>query len=247
MRTASGRVGGFIHTGTIGRILLDHGAGEAAGGGNGSGAGETQGQGQQQQAAPTPPPTVPLTVEEYQRLRGFESQVSEFTKRQAEAEQKAEADRLKLLADKEGAEKALAEQQAVWQKKLADAERTGSEASQRHLNAEKSRSLAEALSGAEWHDAEAARTASRLLADDFEARADASGSIVVVEKATGLPASGVIAERLGKPPFTYLMKPKGEGGAGSTGANRAQAEAGKPGSLADRLKARLAGVPGAGS
>lgn len=167
--------------------------------------------------APEADPIKALLAEKAAEARALKEQLDSFSRAQAEREAEAERARLKLVAEKEGAEKALEEQRLAWERKAAEAEAKAREAADRHLSAEKSRAIALALSAHQWLEGGAA-TASRLLADDLEARFGPDGVAVVVCKATGLPADQVIADRLSKPPFTHLIAAPSKGGSGATAA-----------------------------
>lgn len=168
---------------------------------------------------PSQTPSVnDLLMQQVARAQQLESQLAEYQRQQEAALQAQEAARLKLIAEKEGAEKALEEQRKTWEQKAAEEARRAQELQTRFYQSERDRTLATSMAGVEWHDAEAAATARRLLADDFETRANADGSLAVVEKATGRLAAEVIAERISKPPYTYLQRSRG-GGTGPVGGN----------------------------
>src|SRR4051812_9157770 len=82
---------------------------------------------QPQAPAPPPapatqaPPTIPLTVEEYQRLRGFEAQLAEVQRAQAAALEAKENERIRALAEKGQVEEALNQQRKIWEDKHAEA------------------------------------------------------------------------------------------------------------------------------
>ena len=70
----------------------------------------------------TPPATtIPLSVEEYQRLRSLERQLEELQLAQQEALEDKEAERLRALAEKGQVEDALAQQRKAWESKHAEA------------------------------------------------------------------------------------------------------------------------------
>ena len=64
------------------------------------------------------PPTIPLSVEEYQRLRSLEKQLDNFQRLQQSALDAKEAERLRLLAEKGQVEEALAQQRTAWEQKM---------------------------------------------------------------------------------------------------------------------------------
>lgn len=186
--------------------------------------------------APAEDPIKAILAEKVAEARALKEQLDAVARSQAEREAAAEAQRLKLLADKEGAEKALEEQRQAWERKAAEADLRAQQAAERHLSAEKGRAIAQALSGKQWLEG-GAETAAELLGKDFEARFDAAGNVVVVEKATGLPADKVIADRLAKPPFTHLIAASNRGGSGATNPPPPGGGPANNATLAERLKA----------
>src|SRR5436305_1204453 len=70
---------------------------------------------------PPVPPTVPLTVDEYQRLRGIERQLDEYRTAQQRALDEKEQARLQALADKGKVQEALEEQRKSWESKHNEA------------------------------------------------------------------------------------------------------------------------------
>lgn len=190
-------------------------------------------------AAPAPASsTVPLSVEEYQRLRSLEKQIDEFQKLQQTALEAKEAERLRLLAEKGQVEEALAQQRMAWERKHSEALNRYSEL-ERQVHAERTATaIAEALHGrtfvgdtAEQRGAAAAMVR-RLLQDDFETARDAAGALVVREKQTGRPAAEVLRERLDSPQFAIFFAPSSRGGAGADASRPSpNAQPGQPGSL----------------
>ncbi len=172
---------------------------------------------------PPIPPTVPLTVEEYQRLRGLEHQLAEFHRSQAAAADAAEATRLKLVADKEGAEKALDQQRTAWEAKHAESVTRYNQLEQGIFHERRDAVLGAALQGRDFvgstpeQKAAAAGHVRRLLADDFETRRDASGSLVVLQKVSGRPAAEVLREVLDSPEYALYFVPSSRGGSGADG------------------------------
>jgi len=174
--------------------------------------------------APAPAPTVPLSVEEYQRLRGLESQLGEFQKSHQAALDAAEAARLKALAEKGQVEEALNQQRTSWEQKHAEAVTRYSQLEAQVFGERKSTVINEALAGSKFvgdtpeAQAGAAAMVRRLLQDDFETVRDGSGALSVREKVTGRPASDVLKERLGSPQFALFFAPQSKGGTGSGGS-----------------------------
>lgn len=172
---------------------------------------------------PPIPPTIPLTVEEYQRLRSLESQLAEHQKRHAEAEAAAEAQRLKIMADKEGAEKALQEQQKAWEQRAATIAAEKTQLEQSWFAEKKATVIGDVFQGIPWAGenpearASTAAMVRKLMQDDFETTRDASGALVVREKASGRHAAEVIRERLASPQYAIFLSAQNRGGAGTDG------------------------------
>lgn len=170
--------------------------------------------------APTPTPTdndpiKAILAEKVAEARAYKEQLDAIGRTQAERDAEAERQRLKLVADKEGAEKALEEQRTAWEKRAAEAERKAQESADRHLKAEKNRAIALGLAGKPWLEG-CAEAAEKLLADHFETRFAPDGSIQFVEKATGLPGGPAMEAMLAKPPFINFLAPSSRGGSGAT-------------------------------
>lgn len=172
---------------------------------------------------PPIPPTVPLTVEEYQRLRGVERQLSEFQAAQAKALEEKEQARLQVMAEKGKVQEAFEESRKSWEAKLA--EQSAKHAALEELigNERKAATIAEAFHGREFlgetpeQRASTAAMVRRLLQDEFEVGRDASGVFVVRDKASGRPAAEVIRERLDSPQFALFFRPSTSGGSGTDG------------------------------
>jgi hypothetical protein len=184
------------------------------------------------------PTTIPLTVEEYQRLRSVEQQLEELRQAQQSALDAKEAERLKVLAEKGQIEEALNQQRTAWEQKHAEALARYSQLEQQVRTERKNAVITEAFQGRSFAGAapeQKAATAAmvrRLLQDDFETMQDASGALAVREKVSGRPATEVLRERLDSPQFAIFFAPSSRGGSGSDGtrlpANPAPSQ---PGSL----------------
>ena len=167
---------------------------------------------------PPAPPTIPLTVEEYQRLRSLEEQLEEVRKIQQSALETKEAERLRALAEKGQIEEALAQQRKSWEQKHAEAVARYSQLEQQVHAERKNTAIAEAFHGrtfvGETPEQRAATAAMvrRLLQDDFETTHDASGALVVREKVSGRLATDVLRERLESPQFAIFFAPSSRGG-----------------------------------
>jgi hypothetical protein len=187
---------------------------------------------------PAVPPTIPLTVEEYQRLRSLEKQLEEVQRLQQSTLEVKEAERLRALAEKGQIEEALAQQRKTWEQKHAEAVSRYSQLEQQVHSERKNTAIAEAFHGrsfvGETPDQRGATAAMvrRLLQDDFETTRDASGALVVRDKVSGRPAAEVLHERLDSPQFAIFFAPSSRGGSGSDGTRPpANPQPTQPGSL----------------
>jgi hypothetical protein len=199
---------------------------------------------------PAIPPVVPLTVDEYQRLRGIERDHAELTRQNQQALQKAEDARLKAIADKDGAEKALTEQKTTWEQRLA-AETTKYQSLEQTLYvADKASTLSASLAGVTFagetseDKAETARQLRAILEPQFETSRDASGQIITREKGTGRPAAIVLQEAVASKKFSHFFAAQSRGGSGTDGTRSTATppNAFQPGSLdavAADYKARM--------
>jgi hypothetical protein len=184
------------------------------------------------------PPTIPLSVEEYQRLRAMEKQLEEVQKLQQSALEAKEAERLRALAEKGQIEEALAQQRTAWEQKHAEALSRYTQLEQQVYSERKNSAIVEAFHGRsfigetpEQRGATAAMVR-RLLQDDFETTRSVEGGLVVREKGTGRPAVDVLRERLDSPQFAIFFAPSSRGGSGADGTRPPVAlHTGQPGSL----------------
>ncbi len=188
--------------------------------------------------SPPLPSTIPLTVEEYQRLRALEKQLEEFQRVQQAAIEAKEAERLRALAEKGQIEEALAQQRKAWEAKHAEALSRYAQLEQQIHDERKNAALSEAFHGrsfvGETPDQRSATAAMvrRLIQEDFETTRDPSGALVVREKQSGRPAADVLRERLESPAFAIFFAPSSRGGAGSDGTRPpASPHSAPPGSL----------------
>lgn len=201
-------------------------------------------------STPTPtaqPVTIPLTVDEYNRLRGLETQFNEFkTAKQIEIEAK-EQERIKALADKGKVDEALEATNKLHADKLTSESKRYADL-EREVHAEKKTAvIAQALAGRQFVSADAAEQVQSILDGKVEVYRDANGKLSVVDKITRRSAAEVLKESLDSPAFAhFLAATSTTGGAGQQG-NRAsaaqQSEAFKPGSL-DAIAANYIAVQG---
>ena len=164
--------------------------------------------------------TIPLSVEEYQRLRSLESQVEELRMAKAAELEAKEADRIKALADRGRIEEALSQQRQAFESKLNDSTSRFAELERQIFAERKGAVIAQAFAGRMFvgespeRQAEAAMQLRSLLESRFETARDASGALVVRDKASGRPAGEVIRETLDSPSFAHFFAPSSRGGAG---------------------------------
>jgi hypothetical protein len=185
-----------------------------------------------------PPATIPLSVEEYQRLRSLERQLEELQLAQQEALEDKEAERLRALAEKGQVEDALAQQRKAWETKHAEALSRYAQLEQQVHAERKNAAIAEAFHGRTFagdtpeQRSAAAAMVRRLLSDDFEAARDASGALLVRDRVSGRHAAEVLRERLDSPEFAIFFAPSSRGGSGADGTRPALLPLpGQPGSL----------------
>ncbi|MGC8642196.1 MAG: hypothetical protein ACP5XB_20220 [Isosphaeraceae bacterium] len=188
--------------------------------------------------SPPAPTTIPLSVEEYQRLRSLERQIEDFQKLQQATLEAKEADRLRLMAEKGQIEEALDQQRRTWEQKHNEVQNRYNQLEQQVHTERRDRAIIEALHGRsfvgdtpEQRSAKAAMV-QRVLRDDFETTRDASGALVVRDKATGRPAADVLRERLDSSEFAFFFTPSSRGGSGADGTRLpASPTLNQPGSL----------------
>jgi hypothetical protein len=176
---------------------------------------------------PPIPPTVPLTVDEYNRLRGIERQYGEMTTQQQAALQKAEDARLLALAKAGESERALAEQRTTYEQRVTEANTKYASLEQTLFSADKNATLASSLSGVTFagetpeDKAETARQLRAILEPQFDTSRDASGQIITREKGTGRPAADVLKEALASKRFAHFFAAQSRGGSGTDGTRPA--------------------------
>ena len=176
------------------------------------------GENREKPAAPAPPPTVPLTVDEYNRLRGLETQLSQFQAEKQAAIDAKEKERIQALADAGKVKEALEAREKWFAEKQAEAAKKHSELETQYFGEKINAALYEATSGLSFASDHAAGMCRQLLRDQLEARREADGSIKVIDKASGRPAADVLRERLSDESLAFFFKPTTRGGSGSDGA-----------------------------
>ena len=173
---------------------------------------------EQSKQAPAPPPTVPLTVEEYNRLRGLETQLAQFQREQQAAIDAKEAERIQALADAGKIKEALEAKEKQWSEKQAEALHKYKELETQVSNEKTNAVLLEVTSGLSFASEEAAKMYRRELSDMIETRKDADGAFRVYEKGGHRLATEVLRECSNDPKFAFLFTPTTRGGSGSDGA-----------------------------
>lgn len=171
---------------------------------------------------PPIPQTVPVTVDEYKRLRDIEYQLNEFQRNQQAALEAKEQERIKALAEKGQIEEALNQTRASWEQKHNEALTRYTQLEQQIFGERRNSAIASAFQGRDFvgqsPDQKAATAAmlQRLIEDKFETTRDgASGALVVREKGTGRPASEVLRSLLDSPEYALFFMPTVRGGSGS--------------------------------
>ncbi len=192
---------------------------------------------------PPIPPTIPLTVEEYQRLRGAERQLTEFQQQQQQAIEAAEQARIKALAEKGEVERALEEHRKLWQDKEQQALQKyatlEAQVVQKDADALVTSLIAERQVAGETPEvrAERAKILKSFLMPEIESSRDSDGRVVHRDKASGRPAADVIRERLSAEALANFFAASNRGGSGTDGtrppANQTSDEAARRSVLAD--------------
>lgn len=171
---------------------------------------------------PPIPPTVPVTVDEYKRLRDIEQQLNEFQRTQQAALEAKEAERIKALAEKGQIEEALNQTRASWEQKHNDALSRYTQLEKQVFAERRDSVISSAFRGRQFvgqtpdQQASTASMLQRLIEDKFETTRDgASGALVVREKGTGRPAADVLKSLLDSPEYALFFMPTTRGGSGS--------------------------------
>jgi hypothetical protein len=188
---------------------------------------------------PPIPVTVPVTVEEFQRLLGIARQHEASQAENAAKLQKAEDARLLALAKAGDQEKALNEQRAAYEARVAESNAKYQSLEQTLFSADKNSTLASALAGVTFagetpeDKAETARQLRAILEPQFETSRDATGQIITREKGTGRPAAQVLSEALASKRFAHFFASQARPGSGTDGTRSAATTESdlKPGSL----------------
>jgi hypothetical protein len=204
----------------------------------------------QNPSEPAAAATISLPVEEYQRLKGLEAQVDELRSARTTDLDAKEAERIKSLAERGRIEEALSRQRQALEAKLGESAARFAELERQIFDERKAAVIAQAFAGRSFvgdgpeRQAEAAMQVRALLESRFETVRDASGSLVVRDKASGRAAADVIRETLDSASYAHFFAPSSRGGAGGDATRSAPSpKPPKPGSLdfiAAEFKARQA-------
>lgn len=194
--------------------------------------------------------SIALSVEEYQRLKGLESQVDELRSARTTELEAKEAERIKALAERGRIEEALSQQRQALEAKLGESAARFAELERQIFDERKNAVIAQAFAGRAFvgdspeRQAEAAMQVRALLESRFETVRDASGALVVRDKASGRPAADVIRETLDSASYAHFFAPSSRGGAGGDATRSSpRPQPPRPGSLdfiAAEFKARQA-------
>jgi hypothetical protein len=175
---------------------------------------------------PAPAPVTPaprviqVSEETYLRYLEGERKLSQIAKEKAEADEAAEAIRLKALADKGESDKAFAEMRESSNKKLQAAESRAAALQSELLAGELDRTVSAAMLGRDFLSPEAAGQFRRLVADKFEATRDETGRVKVAERGTGRAVAEAMADAFADvKQYGHFFKPTHKGGAGSQGTD----------------------------
>lgn len=186
-------------------------------------------------ASSASPVTIPAA--ELARFRALEAEYQEFqaktlpelrTAHEA-AMQAKEAERLQVLAERDGAVQILGSERQSWgdqqralEARVNEATSAAAASRQRHLDHVKAVALADALAGCVWSGespevrAKVAARFRRDLEPSFEV-IEENGQAIVKEKATGRPISEVIPAILAAPDSQIYFAPSSRGGSGTDG------------------------------
>ncbi len=184
--------------------------------------------------------TIPLTVPEYQRLIALEASFAQVKAEQQAALEAKEADKARLLAEKGQVEEGLKLATSQWEAKFRDATKKYEDLETSLLSERLDASLASSFAGRQFagetpeSQSVAASQLRLILKPQFESFRDASGAIVVRDKASLRPAAEVVKEALASPMYAHFFAPTSRGGTGSDGSRPpATQQETKPGTLED--------------
>lgn len=186
-------------------------------------------------------PTIPLTVEEYQRLIGVQNEYASFKAEQAAALALKETEKAKALAEKGQVDEAMKLATKQYQDQLGSMTEKYNALETSLLSEKKVATLSAAFAGRTFagdtpeQQSIAAGQLRQLLESQYEAVRDASGQIVVRDKVSLRPATDAVQEALASPMFAHFFKPTSRGGTGADASrpHAAPQQPTAPGSLED--------------
>jgi hypothetical protein len=189
----------------------------------------------------TTSPTIPLTVEEYQRLIGMQAQLAQIQAEQKAALEEKEQAKLRAMAEKGQIEEAFAQSRKSWEEKVAEQAQKYNALESSLLAEKKLAVLSSAFAGRQFagdtpeQQSIAAGQLRQLLESQFVAERDASGQIVVRDKVSLRPATDAVKEALASPLYAHFFAPTSRGGTGADASRppAAQQQQTQPGSLED--------------
>lgn len=165
-----------------------------------------------------------VPAEEWNRLRTVESSVAEIEReRQAQLELK-EAEKLRVIAEKEGAEAALTAQKTSLETKLNETLSRYQQLERQTLDTHRDTAIAQLFAGRTFagetseDQAEMMADLKELIEKKIEARRDANNKIVVVDKSSNLPVMDSLRAVLDGKRYANFFAPRG-GGGGTSGGN----------------------------
>lgn len=183
-------------------------------------------------------------MDEYQRFRSLETQLAELSKVQQAALDAKEQERLKAVAEKDGADKALSEQRKTWEAKHAEALAAHTKLESQVYSERIESTVAKAFEAVTFagdtteQRAFAAAAVRRELAEELEATRDAAGALHVRQKVTGMAAGDWLKEKLASPRYASFLAASKTGGTGAGGDKPGLGDPSKPpepGSVAESV------------
>lgn len=180
--------------------------------------------------AAIPPPKVQIDPTDladlYKRLTLSEAKLQQRADAERESVEKAERERLKAIGEKDGAEKALAEQERQWKEKFEAQAKAHRDLESSLLSEKKAAAIADALAGVDFANPHAERDARQKLDARFGVERDSAGKVIVRDLTSGRFAADSIPELIKTAEFDHFLKPSTRGGSGS--AHRPGHEAADP-------------------
>jgi hypothetical protein len=111
----------------------------------------------------------------------------------------------------------LKQQRESWESRLRESDQRFATLESQILEERRGAAVGQALAGARFVSADAARQAAALLAPQFEAVRNPAGAVEVRDRTTLKPAAEVVAAALASPAYAHFLEPSSRGGAGGGG------------------------------